>query len=85
MSGEKRQRWMEYRAEQAAAELDIAILSLLPQEVQVAIKGLVTYAFERGYGWGYNEGRATLATGREPTYSVPEPAEEIAVETRDVA
>jgi hypothetical protein len=85
MGSSERRQWMEYRADQATGEFDIACLPLLPPDVQVAIKSLVAHAFERGYDWGFHEGRATLATGREPSYSVPKPALEIAIEPRDVA
>lgn len=85
MNAEKKQQWIEHKADEATKEFDMACLPLLPPEVQTAITGLVAYAFERGYNWGFHEGRVSLATGREPTYAVPKPALEIAVEPRDVA
>ena len=85
MDPERKRQWMEYKADEVTGEVDVACLQFLPQDVQVAIKGLVTHAFERGYGWGFNDGRSFSGTGREPTYYVPKPVVEIVAEPRDVA
>jgi len=85
MTSESKQRWVEHKADQTTKEFDAAILSLLPAEVQAAIKGLAAYVFKRGYDWGVNDGRSSLANGRDPSYSIPDPVVEIVAEPRDVA
>lgn len=85
MDNERRQQWMEHKAEEVSSEVDVTCLQFLPQDVQTAIKGLVAHAFTRGYGWGFNDGRVFTGTGREPTYYVPKPVVEIVSEPRDVA
>jgi hypothetical protein len=86
MTAESKQRWVEHKADQTMKEFDAAILSLLPAEVQAAIKGLAAYVFKRGYDCGFDDGRTSLIGSRSPSYSIPDPVVvEIVAEPRDVA
>lgn len=49
----------------------------MQQGILDAVKGL--------YHWGQSHERSQIGAGIEPTYYIPEPAVEIAQESRDVA
>lgn len=76
MDKDRQKQWCDHKADELIEEVDISILSILPSDMQLAIRALVQQGFHRGYGWGFNDGRTYSGTGREPHYHIAVPAVE---------
>jgi len=72
---EQRQKWMNSKSDEVMTQCEPENLLILPSDMQLAIQGLLRQAFERGYNWGYNDGRSSIGSGREPSYAVSPPAQ----------